>query len=269
MTSTTRNPLPRSIRIAVKSYIPKWHWKASTYEPYDIDNTQSSHTINTHTVTSQMMQVTLAGGDYLWALWHRQHAINSHDQHLYSHKLHTESILAGDYLWPLWHRQHAINSRDQYPYSHLLHANLHISIEIIISPIFPAWLTDLVLISRIFISVYIGGVYTDCTDATNSHDTIINTHAVSKDTYTRIVGTTTSEANVKPDRTNRCTGRLTQITHLHSSSVQFSSVQFKMIYIYIYIYIYITRSGRPICAPPRLSRVSPMLPLKQFQCWSD
>ena len=29
------------------------------------------------------------------------------------------------------------------------------------------------------------------------------------------------------------------------------------------------RSGSSICAPPRLSGVSPMLPLKQFQCWSD
>ena len=43
-------------------------------------------------------------------------------------------------------------------------------------------------------------------------------------------------------------------------TIQFSSVQFKMVPI---------RSGRPICAPPRLSEVSPMLPLKQFQCWSD
>ena len=37
------------------------------------------------------------------------------------------------------------------------------------------------------------------------------------------------------------------------SSVQFSSVQFKMVSM---------RSGRPICAPPRLSKVSPMLPLR-------
>ena len=30
------------------------------------------------------------------------------------------------------------------------------------------------------------------------------------------------------------------------------------------------RSGKPICTPPRLSGVSPVLPyLKQFQCWSD
>ena len=29
------------------------------------------------------------------------------------------------------------------------------------------------------------------------------------------------------------------------------------------------RSGRPMFAPPRLSGVSPMLPLKQLQCWSD
>ena len=27
-------------------------------------------------------------------------------------------------------------------------------------------------------------------------------------------------------------------------------------------------SGRPTCAPPCLSGVSPMLPLKQFKCWS-
>ena len=42
--------------------------------------------------------------------------------------------------------------------------------------------------------------------------------------------------------------------------VQFSSVQFKMVSM---------RSGRTICAPPHLSGVSPVLPLKQFQCWSD
>ena len=29
------------------------------------------------------------------------------------------------------------------------------------------------------------------------------------------------------------------------------------------------RSGKPIWVPPRLSGVSPMLPWKQFQCWSD
>ena len=43
------------------------------------------------------------------------------------------------------------------------------------------------------------------------------------------------------------------------SSVQFSSVQFKMVSML---------SGKPICAPSRLSGVSPVLPLKQFQCWS-
>ena len=26
---------------------------------------------------------------------------------------------------------------------------------------------------------------------------------------------------------------------------------------------------KPICTPPHLSEVSPTLPLKQFQCWSD
>ena len=41
---------------------------------------------------------------------------------------------------------------------------------------------------------------------------------------------------------------------------RYSSVQFKMISMC---------SGRPVCAPPRLSGVSPMLSLKQFQCWSD
>ena len=42
--------------------------------------------------------------------------------------------------------------------------------------------------------------------------------------------------------------------------VQFNSVQFKMVP---------KRSGKPICTPPHLSEVSPMLLLKQFQCWSD
>ena len=39
-----------------------------------------------------------------------------------------------------------------------------------------------------------------------------------------------------------------------------SSVQFKIVSM---------RSGKPICAPLRLLGVSPTLPLKQFQCWSD
>ena len=43
-------------------------------------------------------------------------------------------------------------------------------------------------------------------------------------------------------------------------SVQFSSVHSKMVSM---------RSGKSICAPPRLSKVSPKLPLKQFQCSSD
>ena len=43
-------------------------------------------------------------------------------------------------------------------------------------------------------------------------------------------------------------------------SVQFSSVQFKMVSM---------RSGKAICAPIRLSGVSPTLPLKQFQRCSD
>ena len=48
------------------------------------------------------------------------------------------------------------------------------------------------------------------------------------------------------------------ILRQHGSSLQFTSVQFKMVSM---------RSGRPIiCPPPRLSGVSPMLPLKQFQC---
>ena len=54
--------------------------------------------------------------------------------------------------------------------------------------------------------------------------------------------------------------RAPYLTALAFFSVQFSSVQFKMVSM---------RSGRPICAPPRLSGVSPMLPLKQFQCWFD
>ena len=41
---------------------------------------------------------------------------------------------------------------------------------------------------------------------------------------------------------------------------QFSSVQLKMVSM---------RSEKPICAPPRLSEVSPTLPLKRFQCSSD
>ena len=40
----------------------------------------------------------------------------------------------------------------------------------------------------------------------------------------------------------------------------FSSVQFKTVYM---------RTERPIGAPPRLSEVSPTLPLKRFQCSSD
>ena len=44
------------------------------------------------------------------------------------------------------------------------------------------------------------------------------------------------------------------------SSVQFSSVQFKMISM---------RSEKPICAPPSLSGVSATLPLKRFQCSSN
>ena len=51
-----------------------------------------------------------------------------------------------------------------------------------------------------------------------------------------------------------------QFSSVQFSSVQHSTVQFKMVSM---------RSGRPIYAPPRLSGVSPMLPLKEFQCWSD
>ena len=40
----------------------------------------------------------------------------------------------------------------------------------------------------------------------------------------------------------------------------FSSVQFRMVSM---------RLEKPICAPPCLSEVSPMLPLKWFQCSSD
>ena len=42
--------------------------------------------------------------------------------------------------------------------------------------------------------------------------------------------------------------------------IQFGSFQFKMVSM---------RSEKPICAPPRLSAVSPTSPLKQFQCSSD
>ena len=43
-------------------------------------------------------------------------------------------------------------------------------------------------------------------------------------------------------------------------TVRFSSVQFKVVSM---------RQGKPICAPPRLSGISPALPLEQFPCWSD
>ena len=46
----------------------------------------------------------------------------------------------------------------------------------------------------------------------------------------------------------------------YESDAEFSSVQFKMVSM---------RSEKPMCAPPRLSEVSPTLPLKQFQCSSD
>ena len=46
------------------------------------------------------------------------------------------------------------------------------------------------------------------------------------------------------------------------SSVQFSSVQRQD-------GIYALGKAHTICAPPRLSEVSPTLPLKQFQCSSD
>ena len=42
------------------------------------------------------------------------------------------------------------------------------------------------------------------------------------------------------------------VVHLRSKSIQFKMVS--------------KRSGKPVCAPPRLSEVSPMLPL---QYWSD
>ena len=43
-------------------------------------------------------------------------------------------------------------------------------------------------------------------------------------------------------------------------SVQFRSVHFKMV---------LRRWGEPICAPPSLSEVSPVLTFKQFLCYSD
>ena len=39
-----------------------------------------------------------------------------------------------------------------------------------------------------------------------------------------------------------------------------TSVQFKMVFM---------RSEKPICVPPRISEVSPTLPLKRFQCSDD
>ena len=52
---------------------------------------------------------------------------------------------------------------------------------------------------------------------------------------------------------------LTMIS-LGQNAPALSSVHFEMVSM---------RSGKPIYAPPRLSGVSPMLPLNQFQCWSD
>ena len=46
----------------------------------------------------------------------------------------------------------------------------------------------------------------------------------------------------------------------NGTKTYFSSVQFKMVSM---------SSEKPICAPPSLSEVSPMLPLKRFQCSSD
>ena len=48
--------------------------------------------------------------------------------------------------------------------------------------------------------------------------------------------------------------------NLVNMSRLFSSVQFKVVSM---------RSEKPICAPPRLSEVSPTLPFKRFQCSSD
>ena len=64
----------------------------------------------------------------------------------------------------------------------------------------------------------------------------------------------------------QCLNHLATSTSLSSSrsmlalTEEFSSVQFKMVS---------KCSGKPICAPPHVSEVSPMLPLIQFQCWSD
>ena len=51
-----------------------------------------------------------------------------------------------------------------------------------------------------------------------------------------------------------------KLSNIFSAGRQFSSVQFKMACM---------RSEKPTCAPPRLSQVSPTLPLKRFQCLSD
>ena len=55
-------------------------------------------------------------------------------------------------------------------------------------------------------------------------------------------------------------------SHLHNQPhfitmrIHYSSLQFKMVSMH---------SEKPICTPPRLSEVSPMSPLKWFQCSSD
>ena len=59
---------------------------------------------------------------------------------------------------------------------------------------------------------------------------------------------------VRPD-----TGLLRHNLSRSKTVYLFSSVQFKMVSM---------RSEKPICAPSRLSKVSPTLPLKRFQCAS-
>ena len=49
-------------------------------------------------------------------------------------------------------------------------------------------------------------------------------------------------------------------TVTYTAGCMISSVQFSMVSML---------SEKPVCAPPRLSEVSPMLPLKRFRCSSD
>ena len=52
------------------------------------------------------------------------------------------------------------------------------------------------------------------------------------------------------------------IVFIHLAINPFSAVQFSPNW-------YLHAPVRPVCAPFRLSELSPELPLKRFQCWSD